>query len=144
MAAEGMVNIGQLVREAYGEENVYAVGFGSYQGSVTAAYEWGGTIETMKVPPAKRGSWEEQLHRISAANKLLISKELQSIPGLSQSIGHRAIGVHYNPGSERGNYVPSVIPSRYNAFLFIDRTTALQPLPIRVKNEPPDTYPSGY
>jgi len=96
-----------------------------------------------KVPPAKRGSWEEQLHRISAANKL-ISKDIQSIPGLSQSIGHRAIGVQYNPGNERGNYVPSVMPSRYDAFLYIDKTTALRPLPIRIKNEPPDTYPSGY
>jgi erythromycin esterase len=144
MKAQGMVNIGQLVREEYGKENVYAVGFGSYEGTVTAAYNWGGTVETMNVPPAKSGSWEHQLHRISADDKILLSSEIAGVAGINQSIGHRAIGVQYNPNSERGNYVPSIMASRYDAFVYIDKTTALKPLKIQPRNEPPDTYPSGY
>jgi erythromycin esterase len=98
----------------------------------------------MNVPKAKKGSWEELLHRHSEANKVLFSSELKQIPELKKAIDHLAIGVQYNPGVERGNYVPSVIPDRYDAFIYIDQTTALKPLPTVPNNEPSDTYPSGY
>ncbi len=41
MARGGMVNVGQLVRESRGEEDVVWVGFGSYRGSVIAGGWWG-------------------------------------------------------------------------------------------------------
>jgi erythromycin esterase-like protein len=144
MVNSGMVNIGQLAREAYGEENVYIVGFGSYRGTVIASDDWGAPIRTMNVPTAQRGSWEELLHRQGAVNKMLFSSELQNQESLKKAIGHRAIGVQYDPARENGNYVPSLIPSRYDAFIFLDRTKALRPLGTTAKNEPPDTYPSGY
>ena len=60
-------------------------------------------------------------------------------------IPHRAIGVVYNPDHERiSNYVPSEMASRYDAFIYIDRTTALHPLGIQPhNNEMPKTYPFG-
>lgn len=144
MAAGGMVNVGQLVREAYGKDNVYIVGFGTYRGTVVAADKWGGRSEVMGVPNARKGSWEELLHRQGTANTILLSSELRTVPAMMQSIGHRAIGVQYDPGNERGNYVPSIIPDRYDAFIFFDQTHALRPLDNRAKKEPADTYPSGY
>jgi len=144
MASQGTVNVGQLVREQFGQNNVYIVGFGSYKGSVIAADEWGGPIEVMNVPAAQKGSWEELLHRQSAENKILFSNELANVAALKNPIGHRAIGVQYDPARENGNYVPSVIPNRYDAFIFIDQTKALRPLGTAARNEPPDTYPSGY
>jgi erythromycin esterase-like protein len=144
MAAGGMVNVGQLVREEYGQNNVYIVGFGSYKGTVIAAGEWGGAIERMNVPAAKKGSWEDLLHQQGAHDKILFSSELKQNEALMKPIGHRAIGVVYNPARESGNYVPSVIPNRYDAFIYIDQTKALSPLGTTPKNEPPDTYPSGY
>jgi erythromycin esterase-like protein len=66
-------------------------------------------------------------------------------PGLDEPIAHRAIGVVYDPGHERwGNYVPTVVARRYDAFIFIDETHALSPLhlPVRV-GEVPETFPSG-
>ncbi|HEY0045154.1 MAG TPA: erythromycin esterase family protein [Flavobacterium sp.] len=144
MAGAGMVNVGQLVREEYGEDQVYIVGFGSYKGSVIASDRWGGKVTKMKVPAAKRNSWEELLHRDGAANKLVFSDELGGMTMLTKSIGHRAIGVQYDPNYESGNYVPTVVTKRYDAFVYIDETTALHPLPLRVRNEPPDTYPSGF
>jgi erythromycin esterase len=61
--------------------------------------------------------------------------------------GHRAIGVVYNPERERhGNYVPSVLPWRYDAFLFLDETRALDPfhdVEARAEGEVPETYPTG-
>jgi erythromycin esterase len=144
MVQGGMVNVGQLVREEFGQESVFAVGFGSYSGSVIAADEWGGAIENMRVPKAMSGSWEEMLHNSGANNKILISSELKQNEALMKPIGHRAIGVQYDPGNERGNYVPSIIPNRYDAFIFIDKSNALHPLGTQPRNEPPDTYPSGY
>jgi erythromycin esterase-like protein len=64
---------------------------------------------------------------------------------LEGRIGHRAIGVVYNPEFERyGNYVPSILPLRYDAFLYIDKTKALHPLGVEDdKREVPEIYPFG-
>jgi erythromycin esterase-like protein len=143
MASAGEINVGQLMRERFGRENVYAVGFGGYSGKVIAAAGWGESIEAMNVPAAQRGSWEHMLHQQGESNRILFSDEIKGISGLKGAIGHRAIGVVYAPNNERGNYVPSVIPERYDAFLYFDKTTALQPLYTKERNEPPDTYPWG-
>ncbi len=145
MANSGEVNVGQLMRQAYGRENVFAVGFGSYQGSVIAADAWGAPWKVMSVPEAQPNSWEDLLHRSGPGNKLILSQDLRDNKFFKRRLGHRAIGVVYSPKLERfGNYVPSVTPQRYDAFVFIDQTKALQPLPTPVKgNEPPDLYPSG-
>jgi erythromycin esterase-like protein len=143
MAASGEINIGQLMRERFGRENVYAVGFGSYGGKVIASSAWGSAIETMTVPAAQRDSWEYRLHQQGKANRILLSSELRELTTLRNAIGHRAIGVVYYPSNEHGNYVPSVIPERYDAFLYFDQTSALQPLYTEARNEPPDTYPWG-
>jgi erythromycin esterase-like protein len=144
MAASGEINVGQLMRERFGRENVYAVGFGSYTGKVIASSEWGGPIETMNVPAAENGSWEYLLHQRGGGDRILFSSEIKGLSSLQNSIGHRAIGVVYHPARERyGNYVPSVIPERYDAFLYFERTTALKPLYTEARNEPPDTYPWG-
>src|SRR5205823_3158715 len=62
MADAGMVNVGQLVRERYGEAECVLVGFGSYQGTVIAADEWGQPRRAMIVPPAHGDSTEALLH----------------------------------------------------------------------------------
>jgi hypothetical protein len=65
---------------------------------------------------------------------------------LLEARGHRAIGVVYDPKREAwGNYVPTRLPERYDAFLFLDETRALRPLAgIEPSGEmPPETYPWG-
>ena len=146
MARAGMVNVGQLARERWDDVGVVLVGFGSHRGSVIAGDEWGAPMRRMPVPPARGGSWEDVLHRAGPENKLLLLDEVQGRDLWDDPRGHRAIGVVYDPNAERwGNYVPTVLPSRYDAFLYIDETEALRPLPIRVRNdgEVPETYPSG-
>src|SRR5439155_12895108 len=68
MADDGMVNVGQLARERHAGEEVVLVGFGSHRGSVIAADEWEAPMETMPVPPAEAGSWEEVLHEAGERN----------------------------------------------------------------------------
>lgn len=146
MAEAGMVNVGQLVRERHGEENAVLVGFGSYRGSVVAAVEWEAPMEIMPVPPARQGSWEERLHRDSTEDRIFIFNQLDQRPDKERyrPVDHRAIGVVYHPDLERyGNYVPSMMPRRYDAFIYLDETEALHPYYIepREEREPPETYP---
>ena len=128
MEEAGMVNVGEIIRQQNDREDVYAVGFGTHSGTVIASDEWGIPYKQINVPPARKDSWEDALHKAGAFNKLLLfNEENRSL--FSEWIGHRAIGVVYNPNYETyGNYVPSKIGNRYDAFIYIDQTNALSPL----------------
>ncbi|MBC5772502.1 erythromycin esterase family protein [Pontibacter sp. KCTC 32443] len=128
MRQYGMLNIGQLVREQHSEKGVYSIGFGSYTGTVTAATKWGSPAQVMGVPNAQGNSWEALLHKVQPIDKVVLLDNLKEEKAFKKMIGHRAIGVVYQPGSESGNYVPSRMPERYNAFIFIDETEALAPI----------------
>jgi erythromycin esterase-like protein len=143
MAAQGMVNIGQLAREKLGEHNVVLVGFGSYEGSVIAGSQWGAPMQVMPVPPARRGSWEYLFHQAALRDSFLITRDMESLKDAKR--GHRAIGVVYDSDYEVGNYVPTDLARRYDAFVYLDETEALEPLPVGYLDmeEVPETFPSG-
>ena len=148
MARAGMVNVGQLVRQARGDDSVVLVGFGTHRGTVIAAEEWGAPMERMRVPVARPDTFEEAMHNAATGDALLIfdGSDDGGVDGLDEPIGHRAIGVVYDPDAERwGNYVPTLVARRYDAFLYFDETRAVDPLhmAVRVGGEPPETYPSG-
>lgn len=146
MASEGMVNVGQLLREQYAIDGIVAIGFGSYKGSVVAGRNWGDDMRKIKVPEAIKGSWEHAFHIASnGQDKLLLMNRIREEKCLADYIGHRAIGVVYNPEHESyGNYVPTILPKRYDAFIYIDQTTALHPLHIKPdRSQIPETYPFG-
>jgi erythromycin esterase-like protein len=153
MAREGMLNVGQLVREDRGErpddrDGVVLVGFGTHRGSVIAAGEWGEQMQRMRMPIAREGSLEDLLHEAIGGDGLLLFDGTADggIPGLDAVVDHRAVGVIYHPRAERwGNYVPTIVPRRYDAFLFVDETRAVDPLhlPARIEEEAPETYPTG-
>jgi erythromycin esterase len=148
MARARMVNVGQLVRQSNGEDDVLLVGFGTHRGTVIAAEEWGAPMERMHVPSARDGSFEDVTHDAAGGDALLVfdGSDDGGVRGLDEPIGHRAIGVVYDPGRERwGNYVPTVVPRRYDAFVFIDETRAVDPLhmAVRIGGDVPETFPSG-
>lgn len=160
-----MINLGQLVREKKGVENTVLVGFSTYSGTVIAAPEWGKEMQMMNVPSAIEGSWDHILHNLECyqydkkqLDKLIIFDQGSQTSkngsldyiDVSQSDdknrGQRAIGVVYNPSYERyGNYVPTILSSRYDALLFIDNTRALSPLHIKQSDDKdlPETFPTG-
>jgi erythromycin esterase len=144
MARAGMLNIGQLAREQLQDAGVVLVGFGSHHGSVIAGKAWGAPMERMNVPNGRLGSWEDVLH-YSGGDRLLIFDSENLSEEFGQTRGHRAIGVVYQPEFESyGNYVPTILPKRYDAFLYIDETQALHPLHIEPQElNPPDLYPWG-
>ncbi|MEZ2442616.1 erythromycin esterase family protein [Chitinophaga sp. RCC_12] len=144
MAAAGMVNTGQLARETYGDDNVYLAGFGCYKGSVIAGDEWGAPMQEMEVPAAREDSIEAYLHDRTGNNSYMLFHEEPDVIYRTRT-GHRAIGVVYDPGREwAGNYVPSILSKRYDAFIYLDETTALHPLHMQPHDEKiPETYPFG-
>jgi len=146
MKRAGMINIGQLAREQYGINEVYLVGFGTYQGTVIAADAWGAPMQELKVPRAREGSIEYLLHMEHTGNRYLLFNTEDIQQKFESSIRHRAIGVVYDPARERyGNYVASKLSQRYDAFIFIDETKALHPLHMKPHDaKMPDTYPFGY
>jgi erythromycin esterase-like protein len=145
MAADGLVNVGQLVRERYGRHKVFTLGFGAYRGSVIAADRWGAPMEAMSVPEARKNSWEAILHQAHEGNTLLLSRDLSGQTLMQKPHPHRAIGVVYDPELERrGNYVPSIIPERYDAFLQFEHTRPLHPMHMPgASDKTPETYPWG-
>ena len=148
MARSGMVNVGQLVRQAHEREGVFLVGFGTHRGTVIAGREWGAPMEKMRVPEAREGSYEAAMKQAGVGDSMFIfdRKRKSSYAEMSAPRGHRAIGVVYDPRTEHwGNYVPTILPERYDAFLYIEETKAVDPLhmAVVVDGEPPETFPSG-
>ena len=149
MWGDGYVNLGGLSRQKFGSENVSLVGFGTYQGTVVASHAWGAKEEQMKLPPAREGSLEDYCHQTAMKLKsksyyFYFDDELRK-SALSSVLGHRAVGVVYNPMHEnRSQYVPTLVTERYDAFVYIDRTQALQSLAGKARPGLfPETWPEG-
>ncbi|NHC14590.1 erythromycin esterase family protein [Motilibacter sp. E257] len=150
MADRGMVNVGQLMRERHAAADVVLVGFGSYAGTVVAGDAWGEPMQVMPMPPARPGSLEALLHE-ALERPGLPSTGLFSFPPaheqpewLRDRLDHRAVGVVYRPELDGwGNYVPTVLGDRYDAFVWIDETSALHPLHLAPAAGEMEAYPSG-
>ncbi|TVR78373.1 MAG: erythromycin esterase family protein [Saprospirales bacterium] len=128
MGAQGQVNIGQLSRKELGPEHIFILGFGTYTGRVNAGSSWGSPMQIMEIPPSPANTFEHLFSQMPKKEFVLIFDENdRNFPPLISFRGHRAMGVVYNPAQEMGNYVPTMLAHRYDAFWFIKETTELQP-----------------
>ncbi|WP_436347868.1 erythromycin esterase family protein [Natronorubrum sp. FCH18a] len=149
MRDRGKLNLGQLAREEIcaDDSDVACVGFGSHRGSVIAGDEWGASMERIRVPEAKTGSLEAVFHRSDLEDAIVRFDRgygtADDEDPLADPRGHRAIGVVYDPEYEGGNYVRTVLPDRYDAFVHVDQTESLHPLGLEGGETPPETYPWG-
>lgn len=148
MKEKGYVNLGGLARMSYGDDNVALVGFGSYQGEVLASSSWDGEEKIMTLPAAKEGTYESYLHQSAIkhnANQFYFMMPEDSQSAFAQRLGHRAVGVVYDPAHEnRSQYVPTILNKRYNSFVFVDRSHALKSLHSEFTHaEFPETWPTG-
>lgn len=99
MGWTGEFNIGELARNAYGDEAIL-IGFGTDRGTVVAASDWGGEMEIKSVRPAREDSYEDLFRRTGLARSLTDWRA----PGRSELRDRltgprleRAIGVVYRP-----------------------------------------------
>lgn len=95
---------------------------------------WGGPVRRMRVPTATPDSIEGPWHdAVLEADSLAVFPPAGGPAWSGEVRGHRAIGVVYRPRRERlGNYVPTILRLRYDAFLHCNRP------PPRQKPCPPE------
>jgi erythromycin esterase-like protein len=145
VAAQGELNVGQLVRERH-PGDCRLVGFSTYTGTVTAADDWGGPAERKWVRPALADSAEELFHEVGQKAFLV---RPGSAPRAAQTLREarleRAIGVVYRPETERqSHYFRARVADQFDAVIHIDQTRAVQPLERTARweeGEVPETYP---
>jgi erythromycin esterase-like protein len=145
MSDGGQLNLGQLVRQAHGDQ-VRLIGFTTHTGTVTAASNWDEPAQRKRVRSSLPGSYERLFHDVGVPRFLLLlnSPDMRTI--LSAPRLERAIGVIYRPDTERiSHYFPAHLPGQFDAVLHIDETRALEPLETWSTDEAdlPETYPTA-
>ena len=148
-ADRGEWNVGQLMRERWGEK-ARNIGFSTYTGTVTAASSWDAPAETWRVRPGMRGSYEELFHELRVPNFLLRLRgaDNDTLNLMRRPRLQRAIGVIYRPQTERlSHYFHARLADQFDAMIHLDQTTALIPLDQRPREAAPlveeETYPTG-
>ncbi len=147
MGQEGELNVGQLVRERYGNEAVL-IGFSTYTGTVTAASAWNAPYERKRVRSALAGSYEKLFHETMGQRDFLVlwrGNQMASSALLGPRL-ERAIGVIYLPQTERiSHYFRARMPEQFDAVIHFDETLAVEPLDRtslwESGEEVPETYP---
>jgi erythromycin esterase-like protein len=146
MGEQGELNVGQLTRQRHGDDCAL-IGLTTFDGTVTAASEWGGPAERKRVRPALTGSHEAFLQGLGSANFWLETGDPDVRPHLESERLERAIGVIYRPESERrSHYFHARLGRQFDAIVHLARTRAVEPLERTSgwdAGEPPETYPSG-
>lgn len=145
----GELNLGQLARQRWGDQAVL-VGFTTYDGSVTAASDWGAQVERKRVRPALPESYEALFHECGRPGFYLdLRHPGEAVSALAVPRLERAIGVIYRPETERlSHYFWSRLPQQFDAIFHYDHTRAVEPLersPVWEcgESELPETFPSA-
>jgi erythromycin esterase-like protein len=149
MGWEGQLNLGQLVRERFGVDDTFLMGFTTHGGTVTAASDWDGATERKTIRPSMAGSVEQVMHEVGLESFLIRFRDRPALRDMlhAEDLLERAIGVIYLPESERHSHYFQARPARqFDAIIHIDQTQALRPLDKSshwTDDEVPDTFPSG-
>ena len=143
MSDRGELNIGRLAREEFGE-HAYLIGFGTHDGTVAAASEWGGTVEIKDVRPSYPESFERLCHQTGLANFCLPLRDANKTlrEELADRRLERAIGVIYRPETElQSHYFEASLAEQFDEYIWIDRTSAVLPLERATAPELPEHHP---
>ncbi|MGB7201513.1 MAG: erythromycin esterase family protein [Pyrinomonadaceae bacterium] len=129
MSRRGEWNVGQLVRQRFGDEALL-VGFTTFNGTVTAASSWGGPAERKRVRNALPNSVEDLFHETGLRRFLLLMPETsRAKTALQKPLLERAIGVIYRPETERqSHYFLTRLSDQFDAVIHVDETRAVEPL----------------
>lgn len=85
-------------------------------------------MKEMTIPPAIPNSIEYKLNQVDQDSFYIIFDEEDRKEKNLKTMGNRAVGVVYNPRGDRRQFVPTIIPLRYDALFFFKKTTALRVL----------------
>lgn len=136
MSQAGEWNVGQLVRQNVGEQTALLVGFTTYTGTVTAAYEWDGEAECRDVLPAIPGSYESLFHD-TRLDRFYLPMQGEVVYALRTPMRERAIGVLYRPDTElQSHYFMASLPAQFDAIFHLDETQAVEPMDVAIEAQP--------
>lgn len=138
----GELNIGQLVREAYGDRAAL-IGFSTNTGEVAAADDWDDPMQIKRVRPGLADSHEAHAHATGQPRFLL---DLHRAEGAALSRPHlqRAIGVVYRPSTERwSHYFEAELDRQFDAWIWFDETRAVDAGHAAPKGGAADLFPTG-
>ncbi|MGO9390969.1 erythromycin esterase family protein [Rhodoblastus sp.] len=144
MGESGEFNIGQLCRIRF-REKAALIGFSTDRGSVLAADEWGAKPKVKTVIPARPDSWERVFLEAGHARSLTNWRADSALAAdLSLRRLERAIGVIYRPETERwSHYFDAHLSRQFDALVWFEETSAVNPLPGAPAEGAPDIYPFG-
>jgi erythromycin esterase-like protein len=144
MGRAGEWNIGQLCREAFGDEAVL-IGFGTDRGRVACADDWGDPVKVKTVVPCRPDSWERVFLEAAGPRSLTSWRGDASLAEvLSATRLERAIGVIYRPQTERlSHYFDAELGRQFDAFVWFAETAPVTPLAGPESREEPETAPFG-
>lgn len=146
MGWRGEFNIGQLCRIAYGDDAVL-IGFGTDNGTVAAATDWGADMQIKTVRPARPDSYEHAFRQTGYARSLTDwrGRDRQKFANmLREPLLERAIGVVYRPESELlSHYFEAILADQFDAYVWMETTKAITPLGHEKPRGAPETYPFG-
>lgn len=145
MGLWGELNLGQLVRQKYGND-ACLIGFTTHMGTVTAASDWDAPADRRQVRPSIAGSYERLFHDTGIKRFFIRLAEEPARAALTTPRLERAIGVVYKPETERAShYFSAQIAQQFDIVIHINITTALTPLERWALEEAdlPETYPTG-
>ena len=146
MGWRGEFNIGQLARIAYGDDAV-CIGFGTDNGTVAAASDWGADMQIKTVRPARPDSYEHAFRLTGYARSLTDwrGREKQKFAHmLREPLLERAIGVVYRPETElASHYFEAILADQFDAYIWFETTKAITPLGHEKPLGAPETYPFG-
>ena len=126
-------------------DKTFNIGFSTFNGSVTASKSWDKPAQCDRVRNGLFNSYEHIFHGVtenwehqdflsifrSNSPNLTVNPEL--VDALSKPRLERYIGVIYRPDTEKAShYCRSSISKEYDAVIFFDKTSALEPIDISV------------
>jgi erythromycin esterase-like protein len=145
------LNVGRLVRERFGEEGCYIIGFTTNTGTVRAAKAWNGPDYVMELNPGLPNSIElihHQVHRSLGGKNFgvvmrsndeekhpLTDDQKKAKHILGNPLLERFVGVLYVKRTERqSHYSTCLVGKEFDLVIHIDETNALKPLPKKIRD----------
>ncbi|HTK85509.1 MAG TPA: erythromycin esterase family protein, partial [Patescibacteria group bacterium] len=129
MSDRGELNIGQLVRQKYGDRALL-IGFSTCRGTVMAADDWEGPHRAKRINEPFPGSYEDVFGQVNQKSFMLDLRESNDAVDLlmTQRL-QRAIGVIYRPETERhSHYFLACLPKQFDFMIHYDETHAVLPI----------------
>ncbi|MBJ3763718.1 erythromycin esterase family protein [Maribius pontilimi] len=144
--SRGELNIGQLTREAFGDDAAL-IGFGTATGTVAAASEWDTPMQVMQIRRPRPDSYEALCHDVGHERFLLDLRQggkARAHAALRGTRLERYIGVIYRPETERSShYSAATLADQFDAYVWFDRTKSVTPLPTTPAPGEDELYPFG-